>query len=339
MKGDGDIDDAGHPTMKQFGFDSIGNIADRLGSDIRAEMIAAMYNSDNFGLNIKFGTQYKFDSDSITKDNANGFAAGFDTLFIPSAMPDLKIFASAMGTVNWGVDANPDPIMGGARIGYNLALNDDISLEPWAGVDARIRVKDSGDMEKPGYEASFGATMRWPGQGGWLKDYIINSDGRVFPGMSIGYKIYEEKEDNLGLEHSIKFTLFEPRGDEGLFYKLGSEIIVDIIDLTNVTEGKAATEVNPAGGFKILATAYFDLELSNIGKIPGSFIPWTILYYDNLPDGGNRINDFKIDFGINLENAIANTVFGVAWNTGSLIQKSTDGHKLGFLRFIAEIRL
>jgi len=182
--------------------------------------------------------------------------------------------------------------------------------------------------------------MRWPGQGGWFTDYILNSDGRVFPGMSLGYKIYEEKEKNTGLEHSIKFTLFEPRGDDGLFYKLGSEIILDLIDLTNVTAGEPADTNNPPGGFSVLATAYFDLEFNYLGKMPGSLIPWTIIYYDNLPGelaDDKRINDMKFDLGLNLENAIPNTTFGIVWNTGSLIQNT--GYRMGFLRLIAEIRL
>ncbi|HCC38211.1 MAG TPA: hypothetical protein DEQ14_11745, partial [Treponema sp.] len=90
----------------------------------------------------------------------------------------------------------------------------------------------------------------------------------------------------------------------------------------------------------VLATAYFDYELNNLGKLPGTLRPWTILYYDNLPGAAisstdDRVNDMKVDLGINLENAIANTTFGFVWNTGSLIQNK----KYGALRIIAEIRL
>ena len=332
-----------HGTMKQFGFDTVGNIADRFGpymefQNMMPQMIGVMYNSDNFGINVKLGTQYKFDSVLIEENNQNGLIAGVDTVFTPLSLPGLKIFASLTGANAWGNDINPDPLFGGTRIGYNIPLNEDISVEPWAGFDIGTRFKNDGGTEKPGYEASFGFTMRWPGQGGWLTDYIMNSDGRVFPGMSFGYKIYEDKEKDTGLEHSIKFTLFEPRGDDGLFYGIGSEIILDIIDITDVTTGAAGNANNPPGGFSILGTAYFDYELNNAGKIPGTLVPWTILYYDYLPgttSDDSRISDFKIDLGINLENAIANTTFGIVWNTGSLIQKS----QMGYLRLIAEIRL
>ncbi|MDR2951615.1 MAG: hypothetical protein LBU82_00075 [Treponema sp.] len=338
MAGDGQTQE--HGTMKQFGFDTVGNIADRFGPNIGGQMVAAMYNSDAFGINVKLGTEYSFESANITEDNQNGVAAGVDAVFNPAFLPGLRVFVSAAGTYNYSFDEEPDPVFGGARVGYTMPLNEDISLEPWAGIDFGTRFKDEGGAEKPGYEASVGATMRFPGRGGWLKDYILNSDGRVFPGMSVGYKVYEEKEKDTGLEHSIKFTLFEPRGDEGVFYGLGAEVILDLVDLTGVTKGKAATANDPAGGFSVLFTAYFDYEIRNTGKIPGSFVPWTILYYDNLPEtaGDGRYNNIKIDFGVNLENAVANTTFGVVWNTGSLLRE-VPNQKLGYLRFIAEIRL
>lgn len=302
-------------------------------------MIAGMYTAGSFGINVKLGTEYSFESANITEDNMNGIAAGVDSVFTPAALPGLKIFASLMGAVNYSFDNTPDPIYGGTRIGYTIPLNDDISIESFAGADLGVRIKEGGVMEKPGYEVSGGVTMRWPGQGGWLKDYILNSDGRVFPGMSLGYKIYNELENGIGLEHSIKFTLFEPKGDEDIFYGLGSEIIIDLVDLTGVTAGAAATANDPAGGFSALVTAYFDYTLPGFGGLPGALIPWTILYYDNLSgqSGSGRINDMKIDMGLNLENAISNTTFGVVWNTGSLIQRTR--YHWGCLRFTAEIRL
>jgi len=336
-----------HGTMKQYGFDNVGNIADRFGpymdyGTMRPQMIGVMYNSDSFGMNIKLGTQYKFDSPLIAEDNLNGIIAGIDTVFTPSALSGLKIFASITGANAWGNDINPDPVFGGTRIGYTIPLNEDINLEPWVGFDIGTRIKAEGGLEKFGYELSAGFTMRWPGQDGWLTDYILNSDGRVFPGMSLGYKIFEDKENGKGMEHSLKFTLFEPRGDEGVFYGIGAEVIVDVVDITNITFGEDITADNPRGGFSILVTSYIDYEI-NLPGMPGSLVPWTILYYDNLPGltkDADRINDFKIDLGINLENAIANTTFGIVWNTGSLIKNASDDKlRLGYLRLIAEIRL
>ncbi len=343
MIGDGDILDLGaEATMKQFGFDAVGNIADRFGTAEGGEMVAVMYNTDNFGINLKLGTELNFEDPNITASDRNGLAAGIDSVITPSAVPGLKIFASLMTTRDYGTDKDSDPLFGGTRVGYTIPLNEEISVEPWAGLDIGTNFKNDGGTEKPGYEASFGMTMRWPGQSGWLTDYILNSDGRVFPGMSLGYKIYENKETQLGPEHSIKLTLFEPKGDEGLFYGLGSEVIVDLI---NMTGAKGIPQDNtgrdPAWeGFSVLATAYFDYELNNLGKLPGTLRPWTILYYDNLPGAAisstdDRVNDMKVDLGINLENAIANTTFGFVWNTGSLIQNK----KYGALRIIAEIRL
>ena len=347
---------ADNDSMRQFGFKDSVNVADRFGPDISGEMVAAMYNADSFGLNFKLGTEHKLTSKEITKANYNGIAIGIDSVFLPYFAPGLKIFASLVGTYNYDIDTKPDPIIGGTRIGYNIPLSPVISVEPWVGLDMGSKIKDKGGLEKPEYEASFGGTMRWPGQGGWAKDYILNTEGRVYPGMSVGYKIYENLETKPGMEHSIKFTLFEPRGDDGMFFKIGSEIIVDIIDMTNVTFGIAPLDLgmdpffNPKQGFSVLATAYFDYEIKNIGKLPGIFLPWTILYYDNLTGAdknADRINDFKIDLGINWEGAIRNTTFGLVWNSGSLIQKKAvttnwdqaGNYVAGFLRLFVEIRL
>ena len=132
---------------------------------------------------------------------------------------------------------------------------------------------------------------------------------------------------------------------------IGSEIIVDIHDITNSREGLTSAlgpdpglEPNKSGtpiaGLVTLVTAYFDYELPAFSWLPGRLIPWTILFYDNLPGatkGAERINDFKIDLGLNLEGAIPNTVFGIAWNSGSLIQEAK--HKWGYLHIMAEIKL
>ncbi|MDR0412147.1 MAG: hypothetical protein LBH75_09300 [Treponema sp.] len=341
MAGDGQTTE--HGTMKQFGFDTVGNIADRFGASISpAHMVAVMYNSEQFGVNAKLGTEYSFDSASIEKSNRNGIAAGVDTVFTPQAVPGLKIFASIDGAADYSLDENADPIYGGTRIGYTIPLNEDVSIEPFTGFDIGVKLKDDGNWEKPAYEISGGLTMRWPGQGGWLKDYILNSDGRVFPGMSLAYKVYRgiEREKELDMEHSVKFTLFEPRGDDGVFYGLGAEVIIDVIDITNVTKDAPGTADNPPGGFRTLATAYLDYTIPGFLRSSGSLIPWTILYYDNIPDetdSSKRINDAKVDLGLNFENFISNTTFGIVWNSGSLIQQ-TSSH-WGYFRATVEIRL
>ncbi|MDR0644596.1 MAG: hypothetical protein LBG05_06765 [Treponema sp.] len=316
-------------TMQQFSFDAFG-LADRFGMNQTGHMVAAMYNNDNFGLNFKFGTQYPFYTDAITEDNKNGLALGIDAAINPTSLQDLRIFASAGATIDYGKDDASDPILWGGKLGYTINLNEDVSVEPFFGFDMGTKIKDRGSTEKMEYEFSGGLTMRWPGQWGWLTDYILNSEGRVFPGMSLAYKVYINDETDSPDEHSMKFTLFEPRGDDGIFYKIGSEIIIDFLDLTDVT----------TDGTSFLATIYVDYEIPGVGSGIGALVPWTILYYDNLPESvgsSNRINDMKVDLGLNFENFISNTTFGVVWNSGSLIQQTTA--HWGYFRVFAEIRL
>ena len=258
-----------------------------------------------------------------------------------------------MGTINYHETAagvkQPEPVMGGTRIGYIIPLSNVISVEPWLGLDLGTKIipENMGTgAEKPEYEFSIGATMRWPGESGWVVDYITNSEGRVYPGLSLAYKIYENLERQTGMEHSVRFTLFEPRGNtQGIFYNVGSEMVIDIIDITDAFSGKpwgtsgGGILDNPAiQGFKVLGTLYFDYSFSEIKKLPGILRPWTILFYDNFPGAtsdAKRINDFKIDLGLSLEGAITNTTFGIVWNSGSIIQNKDPG----FLRLLVEIRL
>ncbi|MCL2192232.1 MAG: hypothetical protein FWB78_02410 [Treponema sp.] len=352
-----------HQSFHLFDFHYHAHIGDRFAMDLGPEvqMVALMHNAETFGLNFKLGTQFPFWDSRISSDNMNGLAFGLDSMFNPSFLPGLRAFASVAGTTNWGyIPAQRfDVLYGGTRIGYTIQLHEEISVEPWAGFDIGSHISRDGNITLAGYEFSIGATMRWPGQGGWLTDYFLNSDGRVFPGMSFGYIIYDDRgARNSGLVHSLRFTLHEPRGDAGIFYGLGSQIVIDIVDITGATTIPHPVGGVPIpgglGGFCVLVTAYFDWEFTNVGRIPGTLRPWTILFYDNIPHPdpaqNGRINDLKFDIGLNIENAIPNTTFGIVWNTGSLLQynlrdpvhliRPTDNPgRMGFLRLIAEIRL
>ena len=319
------------PVVTQFQQDACGP-TDQFGLNISGTTIAALYNKEDvFGLNLKFATEYGYDSEAITEDNKNGLAAGFDLVLTPPALPGLKIFASAGGSVNYGIDKNPDPLVFGSRIGYNIPLNEDISLEPYAGFDGGLKFVEDGEKKEPfEFEVSGGLTMRWPGQAGWFTDYILNKDGRVFPGMSLAYSAYGNADEISDLNHSVKFTLFEPRGDDGVFYRIGSEMIVDLTQL-----GKDS--------WNLFATLYLDYEIPGFLNTRGKLIPWVTLCYDNIPytagsEKGERENAFKTDLGLKLDGMITNTVFGLVWNSGNLISDKSDTSK-GFIKTYVEIKL
>ena len=314
------------PVVTQFQHDVCGP-TDQFGMNLTGATIAALYNKEDvFGLNLKFATEYPYDSEAITEKNSNGLAAGFDMVITPPAVQGLKIFASAGASNNYGKDEKADPLSFGTRIGYTIPLNEDISIEPYGGFDGGIDYADQGDKNPLKFEASCGLTMRWPGQAGWVTDYILNADGRVFPGMSLAYSAFGDTDNLSDLNHSVKFTLFEPRGDDGIFYKIGSEIIADITHLGQKN-------------WDLLATAYFDYELPGIFQTNGKLIPWITLCYDNLPKQGDeeRSNAFKTDVGIKLDGAISNTVIGLVWNSGNLISEESDV-SYGFIKTFVEIK-
>ena len=313
------------PVVTQFQQDACGP-TDQFGLNITGATIAAHYNKEDvFGLNLKFATEYPYDSEAITENNSNGIAAGFDVVVTPPAIEGLKIFASAGGSVNYGKDENPDPFVFGTRVGYTIPLNEDITIEPYGGFDGGMKFSEQGSNPFE-FEASCGLTMRWPGQAGWFTDYILNKDGRVFPGMSIAYSAFGNTDALSDINHSLKFTLFEPRGDDGVFYKIGSEMVVDVTHLGQKN-------------WDMLATLYFDYEVPGFLKTNGRLIPWLTLCYDNLPfnAGEERENALKTDLGVKLDGVISNTVIGLVWNSGNLISEKSD-ISYGFIKTFVEIK-
>jgi hypothetical protein len=311
--------------VKQFQQDASG-LTDTLGADIGGSMIGVMYNAEDvFGLHLKLASQYSYDSPTVAEGNLNGFGAGVDFVVTPTADKRLKITGSAAGSRDYGEDSVPDPVYGGARVGYGIPLNEDITLEPFAGSDIGTKIRADGSPEALGYEIAGGLTMRWPGQGGWYTDYILNADGRVFPGMSASWKMLGSSDKSVAeSRQDCKFTLFEPRGDEGVFYGLGSEIVVDV---NNVT----------ADAREFLATVYLDYEIAGAMKGPGILVPWTTVCYDNVPGtGSDRVNGCKVDCGVKLQKAITNTALGLTWNSGDLLTPAAK-YRFGYIKASVEI--
>lgn len=313
------------PVVTQYQQDVCG-ATDQFGLSVSGPTVAVLYNKEGvFGVNVKLATEYPYDSESISEQNGNGVAAGIDTVITPPVLPDLKIFASTGGSYNYGLDDNDDPLMAGTRVGYTIHLNEDVSLEPFAGLDAGTQITKSGSADFLEYEAAAGLTMRWPGQAGWVWDYILDKEGRVFPGMSLCWSMYGFSDNREEMNNSVKFTLFEPKGDDGIFYKVGSEMIIDATHLGQKE-------------WDLLATVYVDYEIPGIFNTTGKLIPWFIICYDNLPyENDARQNAMKADIGIKLDGVVSNTVLGISWDSGNLINDNADV-VAGYLKASADIK-
>lgn len=314
------------PVVQQFQQDGSG-ITDTFGADFGGSTVAVTYNKEEaYGFNLKVATQSSYTETRLTAENHNGIAAGFDLALDPAVTRGLRVYGSVAGSYDYGIDKDPDPVMGGLQIAPVIALNEDIYLEPYVATDFGTQINEKGSVAPFMYEAAVGATMRWPGEGGWYTDYILDEDGRVFPGMSVAYKVNGSAEEAVkDLQHNAKLTVFEPRGDEGVFYGLGSEIIVDVNDITNDSRN-------------VMATVYVDYTKAGVLNGPGSLIPWTTVCFDDLPGATTgRVNGLKIDLGVKLDGAISNTVLGLSWNSGDLIQTDSVA-RLGIVKTTVEIK-
>ncbi len=213
-----------NPVATQFQQDGPG-VGDGWGMTLPGPVVAAMYNKEgSFGASFKAATEFSWDQgEAMSKSNKNGIAGAVDFVATPKSMQGLKLLASVGGSSRYGIDSKPDPAAAGMKASYAIALNDAITLEPYAATDLGLAFKQGGGTTPLEYEAAGGLTMRWPGQGGWFTDYVLNKDGRVFPGMSAGWRITGSAAGGIeDAEQHARFTLFEPRGDDGVFYGLGS---------------------------------------------------------------------------------------------------------------------
>lgn len=326
---------------------------DKLHFAVDGQMVGLMYNMpDVFGVNLKFATENPFDSKLNTVHDYNGIALGLDFVLTPKFLKGLRVLGSAAGTWNYGADHNADPFAVGVKASYSIVLNEDITVEPYAGFDTGLFLLDDysvstiatnsstqyktglsdneTNLPGGGYEVSFGAAVRWPGQRGWYTDYITGDEGRVFSGMALGYSFYNNPLDgDTAPSHSMKFTLFEPTGHEGVLYFVGSEVIADLKNIGTKD-------------WELLATAYVDCPLDMIIK-HGILTPFVTLYYDNLPyeKGADilRQNALKTDLGVKLSEFIPNTVVSLLWNSGNLIENKDVEAPLtkGFVRCAVEI--
>ena len=332
---------------------------DKLHFAVDGEMVGLMYTwPEIFGVNAKFATENAFDSGLNSVHDYNGVAFGLDFVFTPgfakapAFLKPLKIMGSAAGTWNYGADHDDDPIAAGIKASYKFQLNEDMAVEPFFGVDMGVFLMDdkfalttvsgnskiqyktgldnaSTTLPGGGYEFSAGVAVHWPGQGGWLKDYITGDNGRVFPGMALAYSFYDNPYDSNAADSSFKFTLYEPTGYEGVLYFLGSEVIADL--------RKVGT-----ADWEFMFTGYLDCPLDMVIK-HGLLTPFVTMYYDNVPClvGENilRQNALKTDIGVKLTELIPNTELKAIWNSGNLIKdEKTDAESTsGFFRICAEI--
>lgn len=314
------------PVMEQFQQDGT-SLADALGmGPVGGATVGLMYNKeDSFGLNFKLATENTYNSDVNSAENVNGLAAGIDYVVTPQSFAGLKVFASVGGTYQYGKDLNADPVMVGTKVSYAIPLSEDISLEPYTGIDFGTTFDDAGGIGEKEFEIAAGTVMRWPGEGGWYTDYFMDDEGRVFPGMAVAYKILGSTGVEAGdYLHDVKFTLFEPKGDEGVFYGIGAEAVVDIANITK--EDKT-----------LIASLYLDYTKPGVFSSSGSLIPWVIICYDNLPDGSDRTQAVKIDTGVKLDGFITNTVLGLTWDSGDVLHDDT-AYRFGYLKATCEIK-
>lgn len=291
------------------------------------DIIGVQYNGTEGSFLIKVGTEYPFSASQITPTNLNGISGGIDYAISPSGIKGFRILGSFTGLYNYGSDNDADPFMAGAKAGYDIPLEgmDGYSIEPYVGYDFKFTYNGANNLLSQ--EIAAGVTLHWPGAGGWGVDYIAEDPAASFPGVSLAYKLYQADLANASTPvHNVMLTLFENKGDDGALYAVGAELVADFFDLSGADTG-----------MRIEVSSYLDANLVAVGN--GWLVPWTKIYYDNLPDtAGSRKNGLKVDLGVKLDKAITNTVLGLDWESRNLTDP-VNGSGFGVIKLSAEVNL
>jgi hypothetical protein len=287
-----------------FTYDTVPNPSDSLARRVGGTMVGLQYTGEASAWMLKTATEYDWRSDKITQENANGVSFGLDFALTPPAPAGLRLLGSVTAERNYGPDEADDPVFGGVRLGYDMPVAGlrDVSIEPYAGYDMKL-IPETGTFEA--HELSGGFTIHWPGTTGWAYDYIADRPAFTDPGLTAAYTLYLDRSADADPVHSVMVTLLEGSGDAGMLLGVGSEIVLEAFDLTKPSSA-------------VLLSSYFDLSLE--GVLGGTLVPWTKIFYDNVGnEDGSRSHALKVDLGLKLHEAIRNTVFGIAWQSGDLL--------------------
>ncbi|AEJ61822.1 hypothetical protein Spith_1561 [Spirochaeta thermophila DSM 6578] len=299
---------------------------DQLSAAYGGSMVGVQYTGEEFVGMLKFATEFPWTAPQITEENSNGLAAGFDYAITPAALPGFRTIGSIVGKYQYGTDADPDPIVMGTNVSYDIPIEvasgfGGLSVEPYLGYDIAAQIPETGDPLWS-HEVGVGVTFHWPGTSGWAYDYLADRTGVTQPGMSIAYKLYQEDLSSSDEPvQSLLVTLFEDPGDEGILYDVGMELVAEWMDFTNPDS-------------KILISLYTDY-LTPVSA-EGMLRPWVKLFWDTLSPGGEVDHNLKSDVGVKLENVIRNTTLGLTWESRNLLDEE-EGPGLGSAYVYAEI--
>ena len=263
---------------------------------------------------------------TIVDDDGDGVNDGYDVDGdTDSDVPLTFNTAADVVTVNDPRDNN-DKYTVGVKVGYTIAVSEDISIKPYAGAEILLQADAdlNGDMQA---EIGGGIDITWPGTGwdyawgmgdsfidywvGWPQ-HFINSPGfmvcgnyLINPGGNPGGA--DPADDTV----NIKIQAYDDFGDGGLIPKMGLGLLAVMNDLTN----------NPTIG----AALYANMEL-----MPG-VAPFVSM--DMLMEDDAATQAAKLDLNIGVEiTAIPNVIITLVYDGNNLMPPEGEDPVLGIIR-------
>jgi hypothetical protein len=292
------------------------------------DYILVGYDSDLFSVIGKLGSRYSlFDTTVAPQDDgsmAQEFAFGVDSAIRP--IPGLEVGVDAYATTF--VDSSGDPMFS-TKVTYDIPLYKSLYLQPFAAFDGQVRT-DGLEME-----VSAGINIPWPG-GGWKEDpiYILRDDssnvdnaegdmgtpsagrgeGRytkqnTFGGLTLGFTYadpgFPDDAENSDAVAMIDFSIFEERGDEGLYKDIGMTLSAQVFNLT--------------GNIEFGIAAYMDIEI-----VDDTFLPFLAFEYQNY-DQENYSDEDALEIHVGFQYIkIPNATIGIEYGSHNLLVNPDD---------------
>jgi hypothetical protein len=160
------------------------------------------------------------------KNTENAYAISGELSVVAVEGLELKVMANAaMNYTTYPADIVPIGL--GVGLSYDLAISEDITIIPIAGLDIMIVEEDMV------YEVGGGVRVKWPGTFDDEEDLkIFGDDTDVFSGLSIGVNMVGTNVAGVDPIMNLVAGVYEDSGDDGFLPVVGGGAVLEVGDLT-----------------------------------------------------------------------------------------------------------
>jgi hypothetical protein len=218
----------------------------------------------------------------------------------------------------------------GIGVGYEMALDDMMTLAPYLGLDLQNSAAANAGDGAMDFEVIAGANVLWGADD--LEVFAAASDESLAgAGLEVGFARVNTTGDGVPKDSYndslwVRVGLAEEGGDDGLFPVIGAAVIVEYVSTTPTADGTAGDAIN-----SLSFGAEVDADLGTLSPFFGLMYADTNLDTDNDADLGVYSEGLTMNLGTDIS-VIPATTFTIKYTSGNLLldddglYDGTDGY-------------